>query len=204
MKSFSLTQVNSSADTTAINQLDPTLSDEMNYLHIEESESNSKNIKLVEDSDLNEDQELAQKQEKVTEDSIPLSSSLPVNITNSKSIHVSNVAGQDVKSTTVFTTASSPPWSWQWGGLPERQPQLDASRDDIGVIRNTRILHNRSSTPLLRTGTTPPSFTNQEMMSINEKVGTYLSGIPTGESPTRAASTSGGTLISDLIDYICF
>lgn len=28
--------------------------------------------------------------------------------------------------------ASSPPWSWQWGGLPERQ-QKEPSNDDIGL-----------------------------------------------------------------------
>ena len=162
--------------TVTVNQVDPTLSDDMNYLHIGGLEPNLTNQKS-----LKADEQPQHEFHDDHEDDLPNAVSIPINVSSSVPVAIdTKKAGgsRPVSHPKVhLNAASSPPWSWQWGGLPERRnKEVEESEE----LRKERNLKNRSSTPLLRSGDASPLVSSGAgMITINEKVGNYLeSGIP--------------------------
>jgi hypothetical protein len=173
--------------TVSVNQLDPTLSDEMNYLHI--GPDVDSNIPKENDlNELNEDQEINNSDEV----SIPMisSSSVPVVIDRKASEPSRAISHPKAH----LNTPSSPPWSWQWGGLPERRSK---EGEDMIDFKKDRILKNRSSTPLLRNVDESLPLSASGIMTIQEKVGNYLeSGIPPPLDSLSAAPPTGTLNVS--------
>lgn len=156
----------------------------MDLLHIggDEPQTQANNI-----SKKGDDEEFASKED-LPRDAPSSSTFIPGVPAIASSLPVEIQSIQSTKPTAKIPapTASSPPWSWQWGGLPERQPEgRDATRDDLDLEQQKRRLQNRASTPLLRHGITTPPPTSSGMMTINEKVGNFLeSGIPSSPEGT--------------------
>ena len=74
--------------------------------------------------------------------------------------------------------ANSPPWIWQWGGLPERSKEIAAATSNKELTLNRMV-----SSPVI--GVTPAPQTG--VMSQEEKVGKYLAELPVYKNSKRIA-----------------
>ncbi|KAJ3346883.1 hypothetical protein HDU91_006930 [Kappamyces sp. JEL0680] len=86
--------------------------------------------------------------------------------------------------------ASSPPWSWQWGGLPERSTSIENElwKRDEREESNVGKLSHKYSVPVMKTqrgfSPEPPGD-----MTVSEKVDHYLaSGIPSQAASPKDSS----------------